>query len=78
MEFDESVDIPVIVEIMFASAAIMSTNKVAHMENYTLYKQSFTVESVQASYSAQEFWCQAIVFGQSMEVGDSVTISVCK
>ena len=84
-----------IVDITFwSAAATMSVAKPAHMESYTLYKQTFILESVQASYSGQEYdiVCQtAVTVGtlvshppyilaqpMELEASGSATISVCK
>ena len=80
-----------IVDIFFVSVAAMtSAVKAANMENYTLYKQTFTLDSVQASSSGQvyDILCQTAVgvpvshlpyiLPQTIEANDGVNILVCK
>ena len=93
VEFDDTVDVLVMVNIIFESAAaMMSVTGAARMESYTLHIKTLTFDSVQASSSGQEYDIECFTISdvtvlvhspyilvQSMDIiSDSVTISVCK
>ena len=91
VEFDDTVDVPVIVTTtMFGSAIGLLTPIDDHlqMETYTMYKQVFNLHLVQAIHSSQEYVCHTVggvlasnspyIIEQRMDTSDSVTISTCK
>ena len=85
VEFDETVDIPVMVVINFGSA---TSDDRLQMESYILHKQVFSLDSVQAIHSSQEYVCHTVggvlvpsssfVLAQPLDVSDNVTIPICK
>ena len=84
VQFDDTVDIPLIVAIMFEPSPVHTDGRV-HMESYTLYKRTFTL---QASHSGQEYVCTSLgsaptskssyILAQPTETSDDVTISISK
>ena len=54
-EFDDTVDVPLTVDIAVTGSAINPDNPV-HMENYKRYTKTFTIKNIQASHEYRCFF----------------------
>ena len=89
MQFDDTVDIPLMVNITFGpmNEDAIRSNDLVQRESVSRYSRTFTIDSIQATESGKQYVCMGSVTGagESLYImadtvtgTDNINLQICK